>query len=68
MEPGMKVAVDREKCCGAGQCVLLVPDVFDQDADNGVAFVLTGAPGPEYRGSVREAVAMCPTSAITAID
>ena len=26
----MKVVIDQDKCVGAGQCVLLAPDVFDQ--------------------------------------
>ena len=26
----MKITVDEAKCCGAGQCVLIAPEVFDQ--------------------------------------
>ncbi|NEW70776.1 hypothetical protein G4H13_10220 [Streptomyces rapamycinicus] len=36
----MKVHVDEAKCCGAGQCVLVAPEVFDQrdvDPAGGVA-------------------------------
>ena len=29
----MKVTVDQDKCCGAGQCVLLAPQVFGVSED-----------------------------------
>ncbi len=31
----MRVSVEPEKCCGAGQCVLLAPKVFDQLDEQG---------------------------------
>lgn len=59
------VAVDREKCCGAGQCVLLAPEVFDQGEEDGLVVLLEPSPGEEHRTAVAEAAAVCPTGAIT---
>lgn len=39
----MKISVDTEKCCGAGQCVLVAPEIFDQDED-GIVILLDPAP------------------------
>lgn len=60
----MRVIVDVEKCCGAGQCVLLAPKVFDQQ-DDGIVLLLDAAPPRELHASVREAANVCPASAIT---
>ena len=32
----MKITVDEEKCCAAGQCVLIAPEVFDQRDEDGI--------------------------------
>ncbi|WP_374238232.1 ferredoxin [Actinoplanes sp. DH11] len=61
----MKVGVDREKCCGAGQCVLLAPAVFDQGEDDGIVLLLRPEPGEPDRAAVAEAAAVCPTGAIS---
>ena len=42
----MEINVDRDRCVGAGQCVLSAPDVFDQD-DEGLVTVLDPAPAAE---------------------
>lgn len=60
----MKIAVDEDKCCGAGQCVLLAPDVFDQRDEDGIALLLTERPDKEQHEAVREAAALCPAAAI----
>lgn len=61
----LQVEVDEFICCSAGNCVLLAPEVFDQEEENGVVIVLTGRPGPEHTAAVREAAALCPVGAIT---
>ncbi|SPF01575.1 ferredoxin [Streptomyces sp. MA5143a] len=61
----MKVRVDTTRCCGAGQCVLLAPEVFDQRDEDGIVVLLTPEPAPPHHPAVREAAAVCPTSAIT---
>ncbi|MER6090030.1 ferredoxin [Streptomyces bluensis] len=64
----MKVSVDEAKCCGAGQCVLLAPEVFDQRDEDGIVVLLTPEPSPDQHSDVREAAAVCPASAITLHD
>ncbi|MFJ9214128.1 ferredoxin [Streptomyces sp. L-9-10] len=64
----MKVTVDEDKCCGAGQCVLVAPEVFDQRDDDGVVILLTPEPAPAQHATVREAAAVCPATAILVSD
>lgn len=64
----MKVSVDQEKCCGAGQCVMLAPEVFDQREDDGVVRLLDAEPSEDRHAAVREAADMCPATAITVRD
>ncbi|MEQ4719791.1 ferredoxin [Nonomuraea sp. B19D2] len=60
----MKVIVDEDKCCGAGQCVLLAPEVFDQRDDDGIVILLEPEPAGDRHAAVREAAAVCPAAAI----
>ncbi|WP_280274860.1 ferredoxin [Nocardia wallacei] len=61
-EQPMEIRVDRQRCIGAGMCVLTASAVFDQD-DDGLVVLLDAA--PERRADVREAAQMCPSGAIT---
>ncbi len=61
----MRVSVDQDKCCGAGTCVLLAPDVFDQRDSDGLVVLLNEAPAEELHDIVREAASVCPGVAIT---
>jgi ferredoxin len=60
----MKIIVDEDKCCGAGQCVLIAPEVFDQREDDGIVILLQPQPGADQYAGVREAAAVCPGAAI----
>ncbi|UIX29252.1 ferredoxin [Streptomyces sp. GQFP] len=60
----MQITIDEEKCCGAGQCVLVAPDVFDQRDEDGVVVLLDAAPPADQLDTVREAAAVCPAAAI----
>lgn len=61
----MEIIIDRPKCCGAGQCVMAAPEVFDQD-EEGVAFLIAeNAPYDDHLDAIREAIASCPTGAIS---
>ncbi|TQL69019.1 ferredoxin [Nocardioides albertanoniae] len=60
----MNVTVDEDKCCGAGQCVLTAPDVFDQREDDGVVVLLDAQPPADQHAAAREAAAVCPGAAI----
>jgi ferredoxin len=59
-----EVRVDRERCCGAGHCVLIAPLVFDQDQRDGTVILLQPHPARELDPLIREAAAVCPTKAI----
>nr|CUI25734.1 Ferredoxin [Streptomyces thiolactonus] len=59
----MKLSVDTDKCCGAGQCVLVAPEIFDQD-DDGIVILLDSAPSDGLRDAVEDAIAICPADVI----
>ncbi|MBQ0923591.1 ferredoxin [Saccharopolyspora endophytica] len=61
----MHITIDEDKCCGAGQCVLVAPEVFDQRDDDGVVVLLDADPGEEQNAATREAAAVCPATAIS---
>jgi ferredoxin len=60
----MKVVVDQEKCCGAGQCAMLAPDVFDQREEDGIVVLRDAEPAEHLHAIVREAASVCPAGAI----
>ncbi|WP_019546639.1 ferredoxin [Streptomyces sulphureus] len=60
----MRITVDEEKCCGAGQCVLTAPEVFDQRDEDGVVVLLDAEPAAERQDAAQEAAAVCPAGAI----
>lgn len=60
----MKISVDEEKCCGAGQCVMIAPEVFDQRDEDGIVILLDSEPEPEQYEAVRESAGVCPAAAI----
>jgi ferredoxin len=63
----MTITVDPDKCCGAGQCVLAAPALFDQD-DDGIVVLLDAAPGAVDQAAAREATILCPAAAITILE
>lgn len=62
----MRVTIDRDKCIGAGQCVMTVPEVFDQDEDSGTVILLQETPAVALQDEVRRAVHFCPARVIGA--
>lgn len=60
----MNITIDEDKCCGAGQCVLVAPDVFDQRDEDGVVELLDATPPADQHAAAREAAAVCPAAAI----
>lgn len=60
----MKITVDEEKCCGAGQCVMIAPEVFDQRDDDGIVVLLDAEPAAEQHAAVQESADVCPAAAI----
>lgn len=59
----MNVHADPHRCVGAGQCALRAPEVFDQDEEQGT--VVVPRPSTEQQEAVTDAVALCPSGAIT---
>ena len=59
---GVHVHADRDVCIGAGMCVLSAGAVFDQD-DDGIVVLLDEHPADE--AAVRDAVANCPSGALS---
>jgi ferredoxin len=64
----MRVEVDRDACCGSGNCVMTVPEVFDQDDRQGLVVLLRSQPPARAHDLVREAALLCPAGAITVIE
>jgi ferredoxin len=60
----VRIEVNRDACCGSGNCVLTAPTVFDQDDDDGLVRLLDPAPDDGVQELVRRAAHLCPSGAI----
>jgi ferredoxin len=60
----MQIIADRTVCVGAGQCVLIAGDLFDQD-DEGLVLVLEPHPEAAHEPAARRAATLCPARAIS---
>ncbi len=60
----MRVEIDADLCGGFGTCVGKAPTVFEL-TDDGYAVVLLPDVPEELEAAVQEAVALCPTHAIS---
>ena len=60
----MRLSADQARCCGSGMCVLIAPEVFDQNAGDGRVLLLDPTPPPEHHDAVWEAIQACPCGAI----
>lgn len=60
----MKVKVDPTKCSGIGLCEMTAPTVY-QVGDDGQSHVLKEAPTPGEVPAVKDAIASCPTAALS---
>ncbi|MFE4358120.1 MULTISPECIES: ferredoxin [unclassified Kitasatospora] len=61
----MRITVDVDRCIGSGMCALTAGEVFDQREEDGTSVVRQPDPPAEALDAVREAVALCPASAIS---
>jgi ferredoxin len=59
------VEVDTRRCCGAGHCARLLPEVFEQDDLDGTSIVVQLHPVAALAPRLHEVATVCPTSAIT---
>ena len=60
----MRISTDRQRCIGAGQCVLAAPALFDQGEEDGLVELLDPAPPEPQWPAAREAAALCPSATI----
>jgi ferredoxin len=57
----MRIVADQDRCVGAGQCVLVDPEAFEQDDKDGTVIVLRPEPQSEQEiARAKEAVNVCP--------
>jgi ferredoxin len=63
----VRVSADRELCIQAGNCVMVAGEVFDQDDDGIVEILREDVTGDEI-DRTREAVRLCPASALSLDD
>lgn len=61
----MRVTADHERCFGAGQCVMIRPDLFDQSDIDGTVIIRVDRIGAEHLADVRKAVTYCPSRALS---
>lgn len=60
----IKVFIDRSRCVGAGQCVHVAPEVFDQDDRDGLVVLVDASPPDAIAQFVHKAALACPAQAI----
>jgi ferredoxin len=60
----MRIVVDWDRCTGMGMCESLAPDVFEVDDDGSLQIHAETVP-EGMESDVREAVASCPTEALS---
>ncbi len=60
----MRIRVERKRCCGAGNCAMAAPEVFDQDERDGLVVVLSPSPAPDQIPLAVQAADLCPARAI----
>lgn len=63
----MKIVLDESKCSSLGMCESVAPDFFEV-GDDGALSVLNLTPPEDQRTLMEEAVAACPTSALSIED
>ncbi len=60
----MKVRIDASKCRGIGMCEMTAPAVFELGED-GLSHTINAEQPETERAAIEEAVAKCPTSALS---
>lgn len=63
----MKIVLDENKCSSLGMCESVAPDYFEV-GDDGALVVLNAQPPEDTRALMEEAVAACPTGALSIED
>jgi ferredoxin len=63
----MKIVLDETKCSSLGMCESVAPDYFEV-GDDGELNLLDVSPPDDKRALIEEAVAACPTAALSLED
>lgn len=63
----MRVEVDSQRCQGHALCVLVAPEVFTTDAEQGQSISLQGEIPPHLLAKAEAAVAGCPERALSVV-
>ena len=63
----MRIVLDESKCSSLGMCEGVAPDVFEV-GDDGALHLLQLSPPADRRAEMEEAVAACPTGALSLED
>ena len=63
----MRVVVDYDRCESNAVCMGILPEVFEVRDDN-FLYVLNENPPEQYRDKLLQAVASCPTQAISLVE
>jgi ferredoxin len=63
----MRIVLDETRCCSLGMCEGVAPDVFEV-GDDGALHLLDPTPGMDRRAQMEQAVAACPTGALSIQD
>jgi ferredoxin len=61
------IVVDFDRCASNGACMEIAPAIFEV-RDDGYLYILNEEPGEDARGIVEQAIASCPTQAISLAD
>lgn len=59
----VRIEAERDDCIAAGNCVMVAGELFDQD-DEGIVVVTAGELAEADEDKAREAVKLCPASAL----
>ena len=59
----VRIVADKHKCIGAGTCVVIAPELFDQD-DEGMVDVQVEEPREDQLDVLNEAIDFCPAQAL----
>jgi len=64
----MRIIIHADKCIAAGHCVTAAADVFGQDEDEGIVFLIAETVPPGRLEATRNAARRCPTAAIEIVE
>lgn len=63
----MRIVLDEDRCSSLGMCESVAPDFFEV-GDDGALVLLDPTPAEDKRALMEEAVAACPTNALSIAD